>query len=227
MNCLSHAHEFLDVPSFAAGTCIPDWLGMWDRGARVRSRRVQGYLQREDLSHESRATANGILQHFADDAWFHESRAFVESSLAVGEMVAGFPDSARGHRPRFVGHILVELLLDAMIEEKRPGTIKAYYDAMAATSVSMLEETINAMAIRPVTDFERFMDRYLTERFLEDYLDDERLLYRLNRILHRVQMTPLPGAALTAIARARDRVRSEKDALLQRPTTEPIRAATD
>ncbi len=90
MNYFAHASGFLDDPSaepyFIAGTAVPDWLMVADRGVRVRAKHVKPLV--DDPDGPTAAIARGILQHLADDARFHETRAFAESLLAV--VISGF-----------------------------------------------------------------------------------------------------------------------------------------
>jgi len=215
MNCLAHAYRFLDDGHFAAGTCIPDWLGMIDRSVRVRKKSTAVFLENEALDPFTVSIATGIAQHLNDDDLFHGSRAFVESSLQAARMIGGFLDNESGHRTGFLGHIVVELLLDAEIERRNPGTIQEYYRVIGQVPPARLQSTINRIAARPTTEIGRFMERYLNERFLFDYLDDGRLLYRLNRIMGRVGLEPLPADIVLLMPEIRDLVDSRFDDLLQ------------
>ena len=76
MNYLAHAAEFLDDPYFVAGTALPDWLGVVDRRVRVRSRQAEPHAL--DADQRVAALARGIVQHHADDDWFHRSDAFTQ-----------------------------------------------------------------------------------------------------------------------------------------------------
>ena len=66
--------------------------------------------------------AGGVLQHLRDDARFHDTRAFAETSLELTVRAARRAGGETGLRPAFLGHLLVELLLDAaLIAEPRAG----------------------------------------------------------------------------------------------------------
>lgn len=214
MNCLAHAWRFLDDGCFAAGTCVPDWLGMIDRTVRVRRKRTREFLEREEPAAAPRAIAAGILQHLDDDDWFHGSQAFAETSLQISRMIGSFPGHRPDHRSGFLGHILVELLLDACIEENRPGTTDAYYRLMETVSPGELQDTVNRLSLRPTNGISGFLQRFLDERFLLDYLDDGRLMYRMNRVLLRVKLEPLADRAVELIGLSRGLVRNRWRELL-------------
>ena len=87
MNYFAHALPFLDQPYFVAGTAVPDWLSVVDRQVRVRRRHA------EPLATAATPATPPIpprppwpaalLQHFRDDARFHETRAFAETTLEL------------------------------------------------------------------------------------------------------------------------------------------------
>jgi len=52
------------------------------------------------------------------------------------------------------------------------------------------------------------------KQFLRDYFDDRRLLVRLNQVLERVKLSPLPDRAEELLAAAREIVRQRADDLL-------------
>ncbi len=60
------------------------------------------------------------------------------------------------------------------------------------------------------------MHVYIAEKFLLDYLDDARLLYRLNRITNRVRLAPISDDYLDRMAQARVMVRTHQQQLLCR-----------
>ncbi len=64
--------------------------------------------------------ARGIVEHHRDDAWFHETPAFHELSWQFTSRVKEILPEDEGFRPSFLGHILVEILLDAELIRRAP-----------------------------------------------------------------------------------------------------------
>jgi hypothetical protein len=203
MNCLAHAFKYLDCPEFAAGTCLPDWLGMLKPRVRVRHKQIVCFLGQSDAIGKRKRIAEGMLQHLSDDADFHGSLPFAHTCVSISNRLKADIGDGDGHRPAFVGHILTELLLDAWIEIRNPGTLDAYYRAMQSVSPADLQSTVNLISDLPTDRLESFMANYNAERFLFDYLDDNTMLRRLNRILLRVNLEPLPECALATIEHGR------------------------
>ena len=56
-----------DRPYFLAGTAVPDWLSVADRGVRMRARRVAPLADSSGTI--AAEVAAGVLQHLHDDHW--------------------------------------------------------------------------------------------------------------------------------------------------------------
>jgi hypothetical protein len=231
MNYLAHGWRFASDPYFLAGTAAPDWLSVIDRKTRLRSRVAAGFI--EDADPVLAAVARGVMQHHADDAWFHATPAFNELNLAFALKIRDALPGDEGFRPSFLGHILVELLLDATLAEDQPGRLDDYYAALAALDPAATENAIDRLATRAARDSAQeappqsgglrvatLIPRFIAERFLYDYLDDGKLLTRLNHVMRRVGLPQLPLSLAELFPAMRHRVR-ERMAELLTPFSNP------
>jgi len=213
MNFLAHGWHALDRPWELAGTAVPDLLAAFDRAARVRRRHAAAALEGSDGTRAD--VARGIVRHHDDDAWFHVQPTFVDLSLAFAialrEELAG---EAGDVRFGFVGHILVEMLLDAALIAREPTVLGRYYEALAAVDPAALQAVVGAIGPTPSTRLGPGLTRFVESRFLEDYATDAGLLVRLNQVLARVTMPPLPARTTRPLARFRRAVDDVADALL-------------
>jgi hypothetical protein len=212
MNYLAHGWRFTDEPYVLAGTAAPDWLSVIDRKIRVRSRTAAEFV--DDADDALSAVARGVVQHHADDAWFHATPAFNELSLRFAVEIRAALPGDEGFRPSFLGHILVELLLDAALAEEYPRRLDDYYKALAALEPTSVERAVSRLATRPVERIQALIRRFLEERFLYDYLDDGKLLTRLNHVMRRVGLPQLPPNFIELIPSIRQRVRERSTELL-------------
>jgi hypothetical protein len=212
MNYFAHGREHIDDPYFLAGTAVPDWLSVVDRRVRARSQRATPLT--EDTDPRAAAVACGIVRHHADDAWFHETRAFGELcwrfTAAVRDALA--PDDSL--RPSFLGHILVELLLDDVLIRREPERLNGYYRAMASVEPAVVEQVVNRISPRPTDRLGYFMSLFCRERFLWDYAEDGKLLFRLTQVMLRVGLPPLPTEFRQVLPDARKQVAERADELL-------------
>jgi hypothetical protein len=201
MNYFAHGIRFLDRPYFLAGTALPDWLSVADRRVRLRARDVQPFSNAD--GGPAGEIAAGVLQHLADDAWFHKTAAFAVASAELTVLMRDALSPDDGHRPAFLGHILTEILLDAVLIDSHPGRLDEYYAALAQIDPGLVEQTVNRMSRIPTDRLTPLVPRFAGERFLADYCETNRLLYRLNQIMRRVKLNPLPGDLGDVLEQAR------------------------
>lgn len=195
MNYFAHSLRFLDRPYFVAGTNVPDWMSVADRQVRVRAKLIEPHL-RNDGSPQAEVAA-GAMQHLHDDGWFHATRAFTEitADLAIKFREVLGPDDSL--HTSFLGHIVTELLIDAELIQQHPGQIERYYEVLREVDPRLVQEAVNMMAKQPTERLAPLIPRFIEERFLPDYLDDARLWRRLNQVMTRVKLPPLPAEAQT------------------------------
>jgi hypothetical protein len=212
MNYLAHALRFLDRPYFVAGACLPDLLSVADRDVRLRSRRVEPQLA--TAAPDDAELYRGVLQHLADDDWFHATRGFAE---VTGEVADLFRRSIGADHPTpcsFLGHVVMEMLLDSVLIEQHPEALPRFYEAMDSVDPYKIQAAVNQCARQPTERLALLIPRFNAERFLYDYITSEGLAYRLNQVLKRVKLTPLDDSAIVAIAAGRHIVRERLSDLL-------------
>ncbi|MGO8690155.1 MAG: hypothetical protein ACLQLG_11010 [Thermoguttaceae bacterium] len=212
MNYFAHALPFLEEPYFVAGTAVPDWLSVVDRGVRVRRRHAEPFAQAAGAP--LAAVARGLIQHLRDDARFHESRTFAESSLELSGATRQVLGQDPGFRPSFLGHLLVEVLLDASLAARDAGRVELFYRTLEAVEPLGVQEAVNRMAPRPTNRLAAMIAVFRRQRLLGDYLDDGRLLARLNQVMRRVRFAPLPDRFVELLPWARRLIEQRRDDLL-------------
>lgn len=213
MNYFTHGRRFVHDPFFLAGTAVPDWMSVVNRKSRARARLARPFVDDDDPLVAS--IARGILQHHDDDHWFHQTAAFAELSLQFTVRIRDRLAADPGFRPSFLGHILVELLLDAVLIEEDIHQLDRYYSAIDSLDTQAVSRTVNRMLTQPTEMLGLFIPRFATERFLYDYLDDAKLLTRLNSVLRRVRLRPLPDSFVAFFPSARQDVARQRQELLQ------------
>lgn len=212
MNYFAHGFRFIDDPYFLAGTAVPDWLSVVDRRVRVRPRDAEAAAGRDDAV--LARVARGVARHHADDARFHCTEAFSDLSLRFTVAIRDLLPPDDGLRPSFLGHILVELLLDSVLIDEWPGLIDAYYRSMQEVEGWIVEEAVNRMASRRTERLGLFIPLFTRERFLCDYADDLKLHRRLNQVMKRVGLEPLPEKFCEFLPEARRGVVERRRELL-------------
>jgi hypothetical protein len=200
MNFLSHGIPYLNQPFVLAGTAVPDWLSVVDRKVRARCRLAQPYLEADD--EPLRDVAWGITHHHRDDAWFHATRAFAETNLLFALELRELLPGDEGFRPTFVGHILIEMILDRLwIAEDRKWA-DSYYASLASVDPVLVGKCVERVVGRPVAMLPDVIRRFIQSRFLYDYQQTGTLLVRLNQVMRRVKLADLPPAVGNWLPRA-------------------------
>ena len=211
MNYFAHGVRFLDRPHFLAGTACPDWLSVADRGVRLRSRRVAPFADGSGLPRSEFAA--GVLRHLEDDDWFHGTVAFHETTAQLAKAFKPLGEED-GFRAGFLGHIATELLLDAVLIERDPALLDAYYAAFERIDPTEVQEFVTAMSVRPPERLPRFIGLFRSVQFLRCYTDPRRLLTRINQVLDRVALPNLPDEAVGVLEGGYGVVAARADALL-------------
>ena len=219
MNFLCHALPYLDDPLVVAGTAVPDWLSVLDRRLRARGKAAQQLVESQDASLSRVAT--GVLRHHQDDRWFHGTRAFAETNLTLSLELRELLPGDAGFRPSFVGHILVEILLDSLWLRDDPSWVDRYYAVLEAVPAKTVEQCVAAIAGKPATGLVELVERFLRVRFLYDYDDHDKLLGRLNQVMRRVGLADLPDTVGDWLPAAAAVVEARRVELLSPPGASP------
>jgi hypothetical protein len=212
MNYFAHVLGILDRPYFAAGACVPDWLSVADRRVRLRMRHVAPFLA--DSDPVTAAVARGVARHLDHDALFHQTRAFSELSWQLSALVRDVLKDGDGLRPSLLGHLLVEMLLDAALIAENPHGLKRYYRLLDEIDPTLVQDAVNRMTPRQTERLTFMIAEFGRQRVLWDYLDDDRLLMRLNQVMRRVRLPLLPGDFAGIFPAARRIIGSRKNELL-------------
>lgn len=214
MNFLAHALLHLDDPWVVAGTSLPDWLRVLQRGVRLPPARLNALaLAQGSPTHRLRA---GVLRHHEDDRRFHAEPGFEalahELTLALRALS---PD--RRFRASTLAHISVEILVDAALLESHPGCGERYYQAVASLDAAELGEAARTLSEAELPRLPELHRRFLQARFILDYVSDEGVVGALDAVLRRTGLPPTPPGTSAAIARARPQVRHLTAALFPAP----------
>jgi len=218
MNYFAHGRQFLDQPYFLAGTAVPDWLNVVNRRCRVRRRHAIEFVDHAEAV--TSAIARGIIQHLDDDDWFHRTRAFAELQLEFTVAIRDHLGGDGSLRAGFLGHILVELLLDDALRAQTPAQLEEYYTTLNQIEPAAVEGAVALMSTKSPTGLARFIEIFRSAEVLYDYADDDRLLYRLNQVMQRVGLEELPPATRSLFPSFRNSVRRRRAELLDASSVE-------
>ncbi len=122
----------------------------------------------------------------------------------------------------FTGHIVTELLLDAVLIERHGSELlERYYQALRAIDPHVVEQAVNRMARDATNRLAPLIPLFVDENFLWDYLRPETLWKRLNQVMKRIKLNPLPEDVIDLLRDGRTLVESRTDDLLTEQVSEP------
>ncbi|GIX05121.1 MAG: hypothetical protein KatS3mg114_0990 [Planctomycetaceae bacterium] len=212
MNYFTHGLAYVAEPWLLAGTALPDWLAAWERPARLRRNDLQRW-QNDAAPHEQ-LLATGALKHLQDDQWFHSQPAFY---AVCGQLTLEYRKQLGDHpalRCSLAPHIALEMLLDARLAMLYPERLDQYYDSLRRVDGDQLLSCVSRWTQRTLTALPHFWQYFVTSQYIRDYAEDAKVLNRLNQVLTRVPLSPLPPQALGWIQIARKIVYSHLERLL-------------
>ena len=215
MNFLCHAMPYFDTPMISACTAVPDWLSVVDRRIRARGKLAAVHVDSDDESLSQ--VAAGVLKHIDDDRWFHGTGAFIETNMELAVQLRDLLPGDRGFRPTFVGHILIEMYLDAFWIRDDRSIVDRYYTMLGKLPATEIQRCVNVITGKPTDKLVATIERFIETKFLYDYLDDEKLLRRLNQVMKRVKLTALPDSLLDWLPKAAKLVESRRERFLTPP----------
>ena len=216
MNCFAHALPFLDDAYMAVGACIPDWLSALDRKCRAREKRATPFMGDEDPIISS--LARGVVQHHQDDFWFHQTSAFTDLNMQFAIEVRELLNGESGFRPGLFGHVVIELMLDGYLQETFPGSLERFYDQVESVDSAQVQSVVNRFMAKQTDGLVRFIDKFKKARYIFDYVENDRLMYRVNRVLERVKLAPFENELDDWLPTARKLVYQRASQLLEKYT---------
>jgi len=203
MNYLAHALPFLHDDSDhadwrVAGTSLPDWLRAVDKKARLRPSVLDAVAVHDD--DRFAALRDGAARHHDDDLHFHADAVFDQASSTLAARLRQLDN---GLRASTIGHVLVEMLVDATLMETRPGLLQRYYAVVDGLDEAHVAAFARRATGRPLDHAEVLIDRFRRSRFLMAYQTDEGLLSCLVGVCRRAGLAPPPSSTTVLIAEAR------------------------
>lgn len=212
MNSFTHALPHLNDAYFAVGCCLPDWLSACDRKCRVREKNAIPFVN--DVDPVVATTARGVVQHHRDDKWFHQTPIFNKLILDYSVELRELFGNERTMRPGFIGHVVVELFLDAYLHARYPGKMEEFYELAATIDGEQVQSAVNLFASKSTDKLVDGIEQFLRARYLFDYDTDEGVVFRINRVFERIKLPTLDDRIFEWMPQARKRVYENAAGLL-------------
>ena len=187
------AHFYLDrqrVNSyFTVGAATPDLLSIYNSRLRIKQRHLRK-LTEEERGRVNPPFLDGLQRHFFADGVFHTSPLFHSETKRVSNMLVDYFPDLNIERKFFIGHILLELLLDKVLITRHPGILESYYGHFESLQPFRdVRQSLEIAVGHELPNYERYLSRFLRRKYLYHYADPEHLAWLLRHILRRVRIS--------------------------------------
>ncbi|MCZ4221857.1 ACP phosphodiesterase [Pedobacter rhodius] len=184
MNFLSHFYfDRLNTnANVVMGVVLPDLI-------KNASKESNLYPQKNEFlflgSPDEEAILKGWKRHLAVDLLFHSSDFFLEKTTALKQLIIPVIENTPV-RPSFLAHIGLELLLDHLLIEHNLIQVHQFYDNLNAVKKESLSDFLEHCNLKNHDIFFKFLEQFISSKYLLSYQKLENISYALNRICMRL-----------------------------------------
>jgi len=184
MNFLSHYYfeRLTQDANIVMGTVLPDLI-------KNASKESNLYPQKNEFLFKGNPDEENLLKgwkrHLAVDLYFHSSDFFLEKTALLKELIKPIVIDTP-IRPSFLAHIGLELLLDHLLIEHNLIQVNHFYDKLIAVNPSSLTDFLEHCGLKNQIIFTKFLESFISSKYLLSYQKLENISYALNRICMRL-----------------------------------------
>jgi acyl carrier protein phosphodiesterase len=194
MNFLSHFYFERGNPSdyIVMGVVLPDLIKNADKNWNLNPQKDE-YLFRDVPEYD--AILKGWKRHLEVDRLFHSSAFFKTQTAILKQMI--LPAVQTGPvKAFFLAHIGLELILDHLLLTQQLVDTNHFYGQLQAAHAEPLSGFLRLAGLPDQQRFDRFMNEFISSRYLFSYAKMENITYSLNRICMRLWPKPFTDAQL-------------------------------
>jgi len=144
------------------------------------------------------ALLTGWKRHLELDKLFHSSDFFKQQTAVIKKLI--LPALQSGPvKPFFLAHIGLELVLDHLLLRHHLVDAAKFYEQLNNASTTSLEGFLRLAGLPDQPRFNKFMDGFISSRYLFSYEKMENITYALNRICMRLWENPFTEEQLAIL----------------------------
>jgi len=197
MNFLSHFYfdKSTTDANVVMGIVLPDLI-------KNASKEANLYPQKNEFlflgNENEESLLAGWKKHLAVDLHFHSSTFFLEKTTALKHLIKPIVENT-AVRPSFLAHIGLELLLDHLLIEHNLVQVNHFYEKLAAVKKDSLGDFLSHCGLKNQPVFFKFLEGFISSKYLLSYQKLENISYALNRICMRLWPETLGEKQLEAL----------------------------
>lgn len=184
MNFLSHYYfdRLTADANVVMGTVLPDLI-------KNASKEANLYPQKNEFLFKGNPDEENLLKgwkrHLAVDLLFHSSNFFLEKTAMLKQLIKPIVEDTPV-RPSFLAHIGLELLLDHLLIEHNLIQVPHFYEKLIAVKKDSLSDFLEHCGLKNQSVFDKFLEGFISSKYLLSYQKLENISYALNRICMRL-----------------------------------------
>lgn len=197
MNFLSHFYfeRQTDNDYIVLGMVLPDLIKNANKDWNLNPQK-DGYLFNDVPDYA--AVLTGWKRHLELDQRFHNSAFFTEQTAILKKLI--MPALQTGPvKPFFLAHIGLELVLDHLLLTKMVVDTERFYQHLIGANTASLEGFLRLAGIPDLPRFNKFLNDFISSRYLFSYEKMENITYALNRICMRLWNNPFTEGQLSLL----------------------------
>lgn len=176
MNFLSHYHFFKTEDTYYnTGLVLPDLV----RNFCKSHLKPGNSFNRPALD----ALNRGSMRHLEADKLFHNSAYFIRMTGFISEYL---DPEAPWPRKWFLNHLLCEILTDRVLMDRQSGLCTEFYTQLEHTDPAQITLYLKLSGVRNYQNFAEAFQRFVSVRFIFEYMHNENIIRALSRVYARV-----------------------------------------
>ena len=194
MNFLSHYYFDQQEKDchLVIGIVLPDFIKNAHKDWNLNPQKEEHLFL--DLPGEA-SILKGWKRHLEVDRLFHGSGFFIAQTAILKQLIKPVMHSGPV-KPFFLAHIGLELILDHLLTIKNQVNINQFYDHLNAANSDSLESFLIKAGVSDMDVFMKFLNGFISSRYLLSYQKIENITYALNRICMRLWNEPFTSEQL-------------------------------
>lgn len=140
----------------------------------------------------------GWKKHIDVDQIFHSSGFFQQHTNDLKQLILPSCQSSPV-KPFFLAHIGLELVLDHLLTINGLVNINTFYDQLVRADKTALNNFLHSCSLTDTAIFFKFLNSFISSRYLFSYQKIENITYALNRICMRLWNNPFTELQLSQL----------------------------
>ncbi|MCX2451251.1 hypothetical protein OQX61_08210 [Pedobacter sp. PLR] len=192
MNFLSHYYFERDNTdeNIVIGVILPDLIKNAQKESNLYPLKEKHLFLKDPVQ---LSLLKGWERHLEVDRIFHNSDFFKVQTAALKQLILPACENSPV-KPFFLAHIGIELVLDHILTVKGIVNINTFYEQLIKSDKKAVETFLKNSGVADTSVFLKFLENFISSRYLFSYQKIENISYALNRICMRIWPNPFTEA---------------------------------